>query len=422
MSDRDRQNFLNQMCRNMNLSMRMGIDLETTNEPPQEVGPLHYTSLSSLSASMSNPNFNQSYKSEKSTSTSSVNPFVNPYRNPIQPINTRLNYPNNFQTAIMPNINQPYTINNPTAYNPYANFCNPLIIQNYYALYNQNRNNTIINTPYINPSYNKTYANVPQIINNYNNVQNKYAMTNNTIRPKTLQNNHQYSSRQDYQRNFNQDNFSNMKSENIESDWKRTYNDSPVTKEEQDEIQKWIDARKRNFPSINKVLEKKEIGKKMEQLGMISELEKKLREKIKIMRSLDKKGYRNKERNNLRDKRRRHKKKNSKPISEIPEEGEIVEETQMINTEIQVDNKNEEDLEITDKNEIFLKKRNRNDNNRENDNINSNKDKKLKDKNQRIGFKYKKSLIYENLIKSDKIKEMNIILQVFRYFVNEKLV
>ena len=40
----------------------------------------------------------------------------------------------------------------------------------------------------------------------------------------------------------------------------------------------------------------------------------------------------------------------------------------------------------------------------------------------RNGFRYKKSLLYENLIKPEKIKELNIILQSFRYFINEGLI
>ena len=46
--------------------------------------------------------------------------------------------------------------------------------------------------------------------------------------------------------------------------------------------------------------------------------------------------------------------------------------------------------------------------------------KQVKNNNCKKGFKYKVNHLYDELIKKDKIKEQNIILQAIRYLVNLK--
>ena len=52
----------------------------------------------------------------------------------------------------------------------------------------------------------------------------------------------------------------------------------------------------------------------------------------------------------------------------------------------------------------------------------SNKEEKGKKKNFgfKKGFKYKQNHLYDELIKKDKIREQNIILQAIRYLINLK--
>jgi hypothetical protein len=478
MNDRDKQNFLNQMCRNMNLSMRMGLELDTgevANQTTKAVGgPIHYSSLSSLSASMNEANMNQSYKSEKTSASPLVNPFVNPYHNAAQPKITRApgnfqNLPsvNNFaqiqnmqsmQNMIPSNINQPYTMNKINANNfgnfP-NNFYNPLIVQNYYAMYNQNRNNCTINAPYFNPSYtnNKSYTNpmttnmtmiqTPPGLKNYqhnhNFNKNTHYMNYSNSRQNSIRNNNNNYNNHTYNNNYNTFNnnthhdkyrHNDTNYESLISDHQDSLagqrNSAEITKEDQEEIKKWVEARKRNFPSNNRINEKNEIGKKKEELGMISELEKKLREKIKIMRTLDKGGYHMKDRGKYKNRsnRRKKKRRNFNKSNEAPEEGEIVEVKSaqcdfQDSIKIGDTEKNKFDFHISESDEMFLQKRKR----CENPNKEENKsDQIIRKNNNRVGFRYKKSFIYENLIRSDKIREMNIILQAFRYFVKENLV
>ena len=143
----------------------------------------------------------------------------------------------------------------------------------------------------------------------------------------------------------------------------------------------------------------------------MSQLEKKLREKIKVIKSLDKGGYfkkNNRGRNNNNDRRRRrNKKRHYKQVDEQPEEGEIVEEK----IEVIIDNASLVKDDVEKEKRIEHKQYNQNGNNKKKDKVRF-----------RAGFRYRKSLVYDNLIKQEKIKEMNILLQAFRFFVNEKLV
>jgi hypothetical protein len=184
-----------------------------------------------------------------------------------------------------------------------------------------------------------------------------------------------------------------------------------TTPEEKEEIRKWIEARKRNFPTTMRIEEKIRLDKRKEEKGMLSKLELKLREKIRFISNFDnnsKFGRNNRDRNNRfkrgrRGRQKHHSKRNNEiKNNEAPEEGEILEEKEF-------DLKNEENS-----NKDNLERRA------------ENKKNKNKEQNRkiikRIGFRYRRNNIIENLMKYDKYKEMNVILQCFRYFVNEKLI
>ena len=220
-------------------------------------------------------------------------------------------------------------------YMKYVDYYNPIVVQNYYAMLSQ-----------MNPMNFNSYF----------------------TQPYTMQNNRQ--------RNFNMN-----------------YTQQQAPKQPLDEeVQKWINSRKRNFPTKNKIEEKTTIGKIKEDAGMLSKLELKLREKIKIISKFDKGGNfkQNKVRRNKRPRRKKQRK------NEEPEDGEILDTPA-------------EDAEKGERPEKPEKP------------LRTEKKEKPQQKQRRY-FRYRRSRLYEEMIKPDKYKELNIILQSFRYFINEKLI
>jgi hypothetical protein len=252
----------------------------------------------------------------------------------------------------------------------YANYYNPLIIQNYYAMFSQM--NYMNQGGMANGQFTSYFAS-PYTMNN-NRPQQPHQVVDN--RPKYFNNSYNYKP-------------------NIE---KKQYSSNP---EQDEEIKKWVESRKRNFPTKVKIEEKNTVGKIRENAGILSKLELKLREKVKILTQINKKGNRNNNnRNRRRHKQRRRKDKrdyDGKPLQdEEAEDGEIVEPRP-------------ENIENNNQPKRSYKP----------------EESGAKDKNkpkQRKFFRYRKNRLHEELIKSDKFKEMNIILQAFRYFVNENLV
>jgi hypothetical protein len=240
-------------------------------------------------------------------------------------------------------INNPYFKYNPQTqqntaqnnfeYMKYVDYYNPAVIQNYYAMLSQ-----------MNPmNFNSYFA-----------------------QPYTMQNHHRY-------RNL------------------PTYHHQTPPQPLDEETQKWINSRKRNFPTKIKIDEKQTIGKIKEDAGMLSKLEQKLREKIKIISKFDKRG--NYKQNKVRKQRPRRKRPNRK--NDEPEDGEILETPSEEPNNIQSEKPRKPE----------------------------NKEKKEKpNQKHRKYFRYRRSRLYEEMIKSDKFKELNIILQAFRYFVNESLI
>lgn len=328
--------------------------------------------------------------------------------NQVNPQNTIPYYSGTpYSTNNMSQINSPYTINKDQYQNntnpqfAYSQFYNNIMIQNYYTMLKSNNN--------YNPVYNTNYNfnNVAQIPQNYaNQSQHNYNIPytyNNTQPNPYYQKNYKPYNNQN--RNFrnNLNNFNDSEFENY-----KVKESKPVSAQEAQDIKLWIESRKKNFPSQNKKEEKKEASEYKKNVGLVSDLERKLREKIKVMSFLDKGGNRMRGRNNNQrrsdNKRRRNKRKKFKKVDEQPEEGEIVEN-------------NDEPGQIVE-NTIDM---NENHTNKSSPKKQSNNNQENKTKN-KAGFRYRKSHIYENLIRSDKFKEMNIILQAFRYFINEKLV
>jgi hypothetical protein len=308
--------------------------------------------------------------------------------------------PNNINTGV--NQNQV----DYTEYMKYANYYNPLIIQNYYAMFNQ------MNV--MNPNMNNTQ------FNNY--FSSPYTMGNNN----RVNENFQRNQSKPYYNNLNTNNNFNNTFNNSYTHTKvgKPLNNSQggisSTPELDEELRKWIESRKRNFPTKDRVDEKNTISKAKVDSGMLSKLELKLRQKVKILTQINGKRGRkfnnnnNDRRNNNRGRRRHNDKRgNQQPMGNSnitegeAEEGEIVEVKEVLTCK--------QDSEQNKENE------NRN----ENFQFNKAKEQK-KDKNgnnkQRKFFRYRKNKLYEELIKPDKFKELNVILQAFRYFVNENLV
>ena len=171
------------------------------------------------------------------------------------------------------------------------------------------------------------------------------------------------------------------------------------------------------------------LGKKREEAGMISKLELKLRKKVSILKKIDSRGgynnngYRknnsnqfnklqkNQHRNNNNNKQ---KKNVTQKANEPLEEGEIPleEETKK---DININEKKEETL--IEKEE--KKEEETNNKNNRKEQKNRNKERKAKEN---FPFRYKHNFLYDNMIKKELIIEENIILQAFRYFVNEGLI
>lgn len=318
-----------------------------------------------------------------------VNNFI-PNNSNINPLNTMNNHQNTNMNQQQGNWNQ----NSYTEYMKYVNYYNPMLVQNYYAMFNQ-----------------MGYAN-----NNTNNFQSffstPYTMNRNMVNSGHM--NMNYQGNQGGQGRYNMQYTQN----NNYNDIKRVNKNISLNPEEASELVKWVDSRKRNFPSFRKVEEKQTVSKIKEDAGILSKLELKLRDKLHIMSKINKKGYVKKNRRRHRNKRTKRRRDVNEPI----EEGEIKE---IQDEEEVIKNENGEIIiheKHTERNNNNNQNRNNNGrHNKQNNNKDKDKDNDTKNQNRRY-FRYRKNKIYDELIKTDKIKEMNIILQAFRYFVNENLV
>ena len=213
-----------------------------------------------------------------------------------------------------------------------------------------------------------------------------------------------------------------------------------MTKAEKIEIDKWFEARKKLYPTKKNIELKKQMGEIKVERGLVSELELKLRKKVNILKKLNSSKrikFQNHFNKNFMSFQQRKKellesKKNSNDkisknnnLSNINndinneqkentiEEGEIVEEIKSNNNEKNNENKKNFIGKKRERKVPNIKKKLGKSNKQIN---NENK----KENGFKKGFKYKINNLYDELIKKDKIKEQNILLQAIRYLINVK--
>ena len=223
-----------------------------------------------------------------------------------------------------------------------------------------------------------------------------------------------------------------------------------ISKSERIEIDKWVEARKKLYPTKKNIEIKNKIGEIKVEKGLMSNLELKLRKKVNILKKLSsskkslkgRKHISNFNQNKFKSKINKENEKNSSCTPEqkgeinkeekenILEDGEINEEN--INNEkkgkliYEKEEKINKDSNCINENEnkIIGKKR-RIDNKKKNKikkviQTKKNGEQEKKDIIFKKGFKYKVNHLYDELIKKDKIREQNIILQAIRYLINIK--
>jgi hypothetical protein len=223
-----------------------------------------------------------------------------------------------------------------------------------------------------------------------------------------------------------------------------------MTKAEKIEMSKWVEARKKLYPTRKNIELKNKLGELKVEKGLMSNLELKLRKKVNILKKLSsskkslkgRKHISNFNQNKFKSKINKENEKNSSCTPEqkgeinkeekenILEDGEINEEN--INNEkkgkliYEKEEKINKDSNCINENEnkIIGKKR-RIDNKKKNKikkviQTKKNGEQEKKDIIFKKGFKYKVNHLYDELIKKDKIREQNIILQAIRYLINIK--
>ena len=342
-------------------------------------------------------------------------------------------YMNNSNHPSNSNISQNIGINNYNINNPmnmllqYANILNSNILSNSHHNTNNykssinNTNMNLINTGNI-------FQLMPNIIKFGFNP--PYSLSNTKKEPKIIhpsnfrnklhyKNNNNYSNNDDINDNDNSNERKFMRK---------------MTKAEKIEIDKWFEARKKLYPTKKNIELKKQLGEIKVEKGLVSNLELKLRKKVNILKKLNSskkikirndfnkafpnfqkrkkemlelnnnekdidKNINNEINNNLNI-------DNNNKIDNILEEGEIIDEIKS----------NNENKEIK-KNLIGRKRRN---NIKKKFSKNKKTEKENKENGFKKGFKYKINNLYDELIKKEKIKEQNILLQAIRYLINLK--
>ena len=205
-----------------------------------------------------------------------------------------------------------------------------------------------------------------------------------------------------------------------------------LTPMEKVEVNKWIEARKKMYPTKKNIENKKQLGELKVEKGLLSNLEIKLRKKVNILNKIN---GRERKKNKSTENKNRINKVIKKP--DEFEEGEIKEvnvekednyiikekDTNIIKEEENNIIKEEKNDDKKEKyNKFLCKKRNKKFDKKNNKTKNEkNISKKNNEKNNsdyKVGFKYKQNRLYDELIKKEKIQEQNIILQAIRYLLN----
>ena len=341
--------------------------------------------------------------------------------------------------------------NNNSNYNPinillqYINLMNSKTLNNNQG--NQNNfNNDKVNNHYFNNNINSNSSNFFQLMPNMPNIlkygfNQPYTLSNtkkesSIIHPSNFKNKLFYKNKNQYSNHLSDNNLNDNKSED---DYNERKFMRKMTKAEKIEIDKWFEARKKLYPTKKNIELKKQLGQIKVEKGLVSDLELKLRKKVNILKKLNSSKrikirnkfnkefpnfqIRKKEKNEQKNKNNEINSNNiqsnsdeTKKIEYILEEGEIVES---INEEDKKEDKEEKDI---NKNNLTGRKRERKMNKIKNK-LGKNKKSGKENKNEfgfKKGFKYKSNNLYEELIKKDKIKEQNILLQAIRYLINLK--
>ena len=343
-------------------------------------------------------------------------------------MNNTINHPNNF------NPNQTLGINN------FNN--NPMqILLQYINILNSNKFNHIPNPS---PQNSNFFQLMPNIIKYGFNQ--PYSFENTKKEPKIIHPSNFKSKL--YFKNKTNDNLNNINNneDSIERKFMRK-----MTKAEKIEIDKWFEARKKLYPTKKNIELKKQIGQIKVEKGLVSDLELKLRKKVNILKKLNtskKIKIRNKFNKEFPNFQKRKKEFLEKKQQDKKEENNINNTNQSNIENKQIDNDKEDILEDGEIQEEILSKKNEEENNNKNNEENNNDNninligkkrerksnnikkklgknkKEIKEKKNEYGFKkgfkYKSNNLYDELIKKDKIKEQNILLQAIRYLINLK--
>ena len=271
------------------------------------------------------------------------------------------------------------------------------------------------------------------------------------IHPSDFKNKLYYKNKEPFPNNFNNKDFDSKSDDECnERKFMRK-----MTKAEKIEIDKWFEARKKLYPTKKNIELKKKIGEIKVEKGLVSDLELKLRKKVNILKKLnsskrikirnkfnkefpnfqkrkkeilEKKQQSNKNEENKIDKTDNNNQSNNdntqndKEKEDILEDGEIKEEISSKINEEEINYKNNEENNKENNQKIIGKKRERKNNNIKKK-LGKNKIEIKENKNEygfKKGFKYKSNNLYDELIKKEKIKEQNILLQAIRYLINLK--
>jgi len=367
-------------------------------------------------------------------------------KNNINSMNSNNNYNNNLNNG---NLNT-NLINNPMM-NILLQYMNMMKFNSNNNNINNNNNNNS-NSNNFNFTNNNNIMNYQYIPNLFNMGFNQPYSFANIKKGTKKQNDVSFNNKKYHQKyNDNNSNFSHTKAFNNQKNdyFKNDENNEKkfmrkMTKAEKIEIDKWVEARKKLYPTQKNIEIKNKIGELKVEKGLISNLELKLRKKVNILKKLssskktlkrkgenriffpnqkhDSQSNKDNEKNNinLNDEsgdENQEEKKNILEDGEINENGTSVEKS---------NNLKDEDNNTNIKNDALLGKKRRME--KRNSNIKkkigkikkNGNEKNIRDSNFKKGFKYKVNHLYDELIKKDKIREQNIILQAIRYLINLK--
>lgn len=299
---------------------------------------------------------------------------------------------------------------------------------------NQINNNAMNLFPFM-PNLINYGFNLPYTFDNVKKSTKKQATNFNKINPNY---NQCFYSSNHLQKNYNEDKDDFHFEENSEKKFMRK-----TTKAERIEIDKWVEARKKLYPTQKNIELKNKLGELKVEKGLMSNLELKLRKKVNILKKISSSNNslkRKREKiNNINQFKTKFNKENENKEKNIDEEKEEKinkdkDENNLEDGEINEEKKNNDNGEIiknesdsTNKNRKFLLGKKRGIQRKKNKikkNFSKNKNGDIDEDNKEInfkrGFKYKANHLYDELIKKDKIKEQNIILQAIRYLINIK--